>query len=357
MLKRVEHKVLIKPEDLKPAGKDFEIVGVFNPGAVRVKDDIYILVRVAERPRKRKKGYFPFPRVDTDKGKTVIDWLRVKKGGGDMRTFELLEEGIRLTFISHLRLVKLDSTGFNVKEIIQKPLFKPEEDYEEFGVEDPRITEINGAYYITYVAVSRTMGVSTALAVTVNFKKFERAGIIFPLENKDVVLFPETLNDHYLAIHRPVGACRFSTPNMQISRSPDLIHWGQHRFLMGTRPGYWDDYKLGAGPPPLKTEKGWLVIYHGVKKEDNDPVGIYCAGAALFDLSDPEKLIARSDEPLMMPEEIHEKEGYVPNVVFPTGMVEDKDGKHIILYAGGADTVVTATKYSLGDILNSLEYL
>ena len=170
-------------------------------------------------------------------------------------------------------------------------------------MEDPRITEINGAYYITYVGVSKKTGVCTALALTKDFKVFERLGIIFPMENKDIVLLPEIINDYYVAYHRPVGGHPFAKPNMQISFSPDLIHWGQHKFLMGTRDGYWDDHKLGAGPPPIKTDKGWLEIYHGVLKKEDDVVGVYCAGAALFSLEEPGKLIGRSKEPVMMPEE------------------------------------------------------
>ena len=118
MIKRLENKVLLTPEDLKPTRDDFEIIGVFNPGAVRVRDEIYLLVRVAEQPVERKKGYFFFPRMDIKKGEIVIDRLKVEEEGmDDARKYVLPDGTIRLTFISHLRLVKLDSTGFSIKEI------------------------------------------------------------------------------------------------------------------------------------------------------------------------------------------------------------------------------------------------
>ena len=177
MIKRLEHKIIITPKDIKPTREDFEVIGVFNPGAVRVGDDIYLLVRVAEQPVERREGYFPFPRADIKKGETVIDWLEVKKEGmDDMRSYKLSDGTIRLTFISHLRLVKLDEKGFNITETDKKPTVFPEEDYEEYGVEDPRISEINGTYYITYVGVSGKTGVCTALLLTGDFKEFERGG-------------------------------------------------------------------------------------------------------------------------------------------------------------------------------------
>ncbi len=350
MIKRIHQTLLIKPSFLKPSGGNLEVIGVFNPGAIRVKNNIYLLLRVAERPVETRRGFFPSPRAE--KGGIKIDWLKVPgHGAKDIRCYNLPDNTMRLTSISHLRLARLDSSGFTVMGLDEMPSIFPAEYYEEFGLEDPRITEIEGIYYITCVACSKSMGVCTALIKTEDFRNFHRMGVIFPAENKDVVLLPEKIKNSYVAYHRPSGEHLMGNLTMQISFSPDLIHWGRHKFLLGTRTGFWDDYKLGAGPPPIKTEHGWLTIYHGVYRQEEEVIGTYCAGAALFDLNNPERLIGRTKEPIIIPEEPWEKEGFVPNVIFPTGAVMDEDGKHIILYSGASDTYVTVAKLSLEDIM------
>jgi len=296
MIKRIRQKLLIKPSDIKSSRDDMEIIGVFNPGAARFKDNIYLLLRVAERPVEKREGYFPSPIVEN--GKMKIKWFKVSKDGmEDMRCYNLPDKTMRLTSISHLRLAKLDKSGFNIIEIDNNPSVFPEEYYEESGLEDPRITEIEGVFYVTCVVCSASLGVCTSLLKTENFHDFERLGVIFPAENKDVVLLPEKKGHSYVSYHRPAGEHLLGKLTMQISFSPDLIHWGRHKFLMGTREGFWDDYKLGAGPPPVKTEYGWLTIYHGVYRQEGETVGTYCAGAAIFDLDDPARLIGRTEEP------------------------------------------------------------
>lgn len=360
MIKRLSHKVIVDIKDIKPSKEGYQVIGVFNPSAVLYKDQVYLLIRVAERPAEQKEGYFSSPAAQFNgKGFETLDqWIPIIKDNGDKRQFKDKKQLMRLSFISHLRLVKMERNGFDIAHIDQKPSFYPENELEEYGVEDPRMTPVNGRFYFTYVAVSRKMGVATALASTSDFKEYTRHGFIFCLENKDVVLLPEKIKNRYVCYHRPVGACRLRPPAMQIAYSPDLIHWGEHAPLLEPRDGYWDAERIGAGPPPIKTSAGWLEIYHGVKIEnEKDSVGVYRAGAALFDIDDPSKLIARSPEPILSPEEGHETQGFVNNVFFPTGLIMDEDGESVILYSGGADTVVTATKVSLKDILNSLEYV
>jgi len=354
MIKRIRQALLIKPSSLKPSEDNFEIIGVFNPGAIRVKNNIYLLLRVAERPVEKRKGFFPSPRAEHGKIKT--EWFKIPEyGTEDIRCYTMPDKTMRLTFISHLRLARLDSSGFTVLETDEKPALFPAEYYEEFGMEDPRISEIEGIYYITCVACSQSMGVCTTLIKTEDFCNFERMGVIFPAENKDVVLLPEKIKNSYVAYHRPAGEHLLGKLTMQISFSPDLIHWGRHRVLLDTRKGFWDDYKLGAGPPPVKTEHGWLTIYHGVYRQKGETIGTYCAGAALFDLNDPGKLIGRTKDPIIIPEEPWEKEGFVPDVIFPAGAVMDEYGKHIILYSGASDTYVTAIKLSLEDIIKDCQ--
>jgi beta-1,2-mannobiose phosphorylase / 1,2-beta-oligomannan phosphorylase len=362
MITRLKFKTLLSPEDVKPTREDMKVIGVFNPAAIRVNnDEIVLMVRVAETCVSTRDGHFFSPKYIRDGDKTGLHiecFPVVLEHDGDVRKF-LDDRGfMRLAFISHLRMVKLDSSGFNVTFIDNEPTFVPENIDEEYGVEDPRLEYINGRYYMTYVGVSKEMGITTALASTTDFKNFTRHGIIFNQENKDVIVMPEKFKKGYCAIHRPVARHQFASPNMQVAFSPDLFHWGQHKLLITARPGKWDGAKIGGGTNVVKTEKGWLEIYHGVEKiAPHDPIGVYKAGALLLDLEDPSKVLARSKVPILSPDEDAEKEGFVRNVIFPTGAVMDKDGENLILYSGGADTFVTATQVSMREIFDSLEYV
>jgi predicted GH43/DUF377 family glycosyl hydrolase len=358
MVKRIEEKVLVEPSQIPPSDESLEVIGTFNPGVARVGEDLYMMVRVAEWSVEKRPGFFSSPhRVRRDgRWVTEIDWFALPEGANDVRSYDIGGGRRRLSFISHLRLVKLDRTGFTVTSIEDSPTFCAEEDYEEFGIEDPRVTQIGDRYYMTYVVCSRTMGCCTALAETSDFKSFRRHGIIFPMENKDILILPEKVNDHYIAYHRPGGFYTFEYLSMAMARSGDLIHWGEHRHLLSPRPGFWDDRKLGGGCVPLRTDRGWLEIYHGVTMErDDDPIGIYCAGAALFDLSEPGRLIARSKGPIIFPDSSCEKEGFVPGVVFPTACIPDIDERFVLVFCGAADEKVEVIKLSLQDIFDSLE--
>ncbi len=360
MVRRIEEKILLEPAQIPASDDRLEVIGVFNPGAIRFGSEIYLLVRVAERARERRPGFFSSPRAVQCGGKwgIEIDWFPVPLDTRDMRSFHIGGGRRRLAFISHLRLVKLDAEGLQIMLIDESPTFFPEEEYEEFGIEDPRITKIDGKYYITYVACSRKLGICTALAETRDFRHYVRHGIIFPMENKDVVILPERIGDDFVAYHRPGGSCKFDYLSMQIARSGDLLHWGRHTHLLPPRPGFWDEFKLGGGCVPLRTEQGWLEIYHGVKMEDpDDPVGIYCAGAALFDLDDPGRLIGRSREPVLIPENACERKGFVPNVIFPTACIPDIEQGYLLIYCGAADERVEVIKVSLEEILTTIDPL
>ena len=275
-----------------------------------------LLVRIAERPREVRPGFVALPRF-TNGSELAIDWVRQEEVQFiDPRVVELLDRGsVRLTFVSHLRVVTLDDT-----RAAEGAAFLPLSGWEEFGVEDPRITQIEGKFYFTYVAVSRH-GAATALASTDNFREFTRHGIIFPPENKDVVLFPERLNGQHLALHRPNGRTPFTAPEMWVARSPDLISWGRHAPIFAEKSG-WESGRVGAGAPPLRTPAGWLEIYHGNRRPTAaGQVGQYVAAAIMLDPEDPRNVTARSIEPLFVPTEPFEREGFVADVVFPTGVV------------------------------------
>ena len=229
--------------------------------------------------------------------------------------------------------------------------FAPHATWETFGVEDARLTAIDGRWYFTYVAVS-PHGVCTALASTSDFVNFQRHGVIFCPENKDVVLFPEKMDGDYFAIHRPNGSTPFSAPQMWIARSPDLIHWGGYQRLLGGT-SRWEGNRIGAGTPPLRVDDGWLEIYHGSQASSvSRDVGIYSAGALLLKEDQPGQVVGRSQDVVLAPRADFERQGFVPNVVFPTGIVEREET--FFIYYGAADTCTGVVGVERRELLSSL---
>ena len=348
--RRLSTRLLLGPGDVPPSRPDFEVVGVLNPGVERAGDEVVMLVRVAERPVETRPGFTGLPRWDPSDGLTV-DWtpddgLEVL----DPRVVKRKADGlVRLTFISHLRVVRCGD-GLAVREVTDVT-FRPGSECEEFGVEDPRITRIDGRYWVTYVAVSRH-GPATALAVTDDFRTFERRGIIFCPENKDVVLFPGRVDGAYAALHRPVCGTPFTRPEMWVARSPDLVSWGPHRPLR-LGDAAWQTGRVGAGAPPIRVDGGWLEIYHGNRQSTRPgEVGVYSGGALLLDADDPAVVLARTPEPFLVPEAGFEVDGFVPNVVFPTGVVRADD--RLLIYYGAADSGTAVAEFSEAELLGSL---
>lgn len=355
----LQDQVILCPSDLKPSHSNFKICGTFNPGVVRHRDEIILLIRVAEAPITEPSGVLASPRAEwqNDSLKLVADTYDHNNiDASDPRLLRLPNGRIRLRYISHLRLARFDLERMKFKEIVSLPDLMPREPWEEFGLEDARITKIGETYYITYVAISRQMGVATALMTTKDFHTFERHGIIFPTENKDVVFLPEKWQGSFVAYHRPVSHNWVDVPSIETSLSPDGRHWGQHKFLFGPREGTWDSVRVGAGPPPIQLPQGWLFIYHGVSPATPEsPVGRYCAGAALLDARNPTQILARAVDPLICPDRPYEREGFAPNVIFPTGALLDEKEKHVLLFSGGADQVVSLLVLSTDAILKHLE--
>ncbi len=348
--RRLSTRLLLRPGDVPASRLDFEVVGVFNPGAVQAGDEVVLLVRIAERPREHRPGFTALPRWDAATG-LLIDWVPNEELEViDPRVVRRKTDGlVRLTFTSHLRVVRCGD-GTTVREITDV-VFRPEGELEEFGVEDPRITSLNGRFYFTYVAVSRH-GPATALASTTDFRIFTRHGVIFCPENKDVVLFPEMIGNSFVALHRPVCGTAFTRPEMWLARSPDLMHWGRHTplILLGSE---WQSGRVGAGPPPIRVSGGFLAIYHGNRHSMQAvEVGEYAAGALLLDANDPTRVLKRTPEPFMRPDADFERTGFVPNVVFPTGVVPD--GDKLLVYYGAADTVVAVAEFSLREVMATM---
>ncbi len=210
----------------------------------------------------------------------------------------------------------------------------PFAEYEAFGVEDPRLTALDGAYYITYSAYSRH-GVRIALARTEDFRTVERVALITEADTRNCCLFPERIGGRYWRLDRPHS--EISHWSIWSSCSPDLVHWGDARRVIAPAPYHWDELKVGPGAPPIRTEAGWLSIYHGVFATMDGAV--YRLGAALHDLEDPSRILGVADEWILQPESPWEVTGYVHNVVFTCGAIEEGGGL-LRLYWGGADQVV-----------------
>lgn len=228
--------------------------------------------------------------------------------------------------------------GFNFK-VDNEPFMIPAtegifKEYEEYGVEDPRIIFLEGEYFITYSAYSRH-GVRVGLAKTKDFKSIERFSLITEADYRNVVIFPEKFNGLYARLDRPHS--EISPWSVWISYSPDLKFWGESKLIIKPMQYHWDEMKIGPGAPPIKTSRGWLNIYHGVFPTMDGCV--YRLGVALHDLEDPSRIIAVGDDWILQPEEDYEITGYVHNVVFCCGAVLEDD-KSLKINWGAADTVM-----------------
>ena len=349
MRPRLFSSCLLSPGQLAPSQQDMRVVGAFNPGAVSTEQGVVLLIRVAEAPRQNRPGFVGLPRWDLESGTIIIDWLAEQELiVEDSRVVKIRETGLlRLTSTSHLRVFR-SADGRQVAPTEQQ-ILRPSLGCETYGIEDARITPIDGRFFITYVAVS-PHGAATALASTMDFSYFQLHGPIFCPENKDVVLFPERINGQYYALHRPTTAHDFSRLEIWLASSPDLLHWGKHQALLGSSTG-WDCGRIGAGTPPIRTREGWLVIYHGNDKSEGESgIGTYGAGKLMLDLDQPSKILSAGEQ-ILKPEMEYECLGFVPNVVFPTGIIQQENS--LLIYAGAADTSTCIVELGLDDLLIS----
>jgi len=218
--------------------------------------------------------------------------------------------------------------------------------YEEYGLEDPRITYINGEYLITYSAYSRN-GVRIGLAKTTDFESVSRISLITQADYRNVVIFPETFDGLYARLDRPHS--EISPWSIWISYSPDLIYWGESKLIMKPCQYHWDEMKIGPGAPPIKTSRGWLNIYHGVFPTMDGSV--YRLGVALHDIEDPSIILAVGDDWILQPEEPYEITGYVHNVVFCCGAIPEDDGS-VKIYWGGADSVMCVGTANIEELID-----
>ncbi len=279
----------------------FKVNSIFNPGAVKFNEKYLLMCRV-EMPN----------------GRSAF----VKAESGD---------GYQFTVDDKLAL-KPEDHG----EYLQ---------YVDWGIEDTRITKINGKYFLTYTGYSKNQPL-VILSETDDFVHFKTHGPISEPSNKDCVIFPEKINAFYWKIDRPSIN---SKHDMWISKSPDLIHWGGHKLLMEPEGGTWEADKIGASTEPFKTDEGWLLLYHGVRGFGIS--SIYKLGVLLLDLEKPWKIKGRSREPILAPEKDYERIGDVGNVVFANGWIIEDDGS-VKIYYSGADMNICVAETSVGYLLS-----
>jgi predicted GH43/DUF377 family glycosyl hydrolase len=254
---------------------------------------------------------------------------------------------------SHLCAAR-SANGIDNWQIDAQPtmLADPEAWPEElWGIEDPRITYVPELkrYAVVYTSYS-TGGPGVSLALTEDFRSFERYGVVMQPEDKDAALLPHRIGGSWAMIHRPVGP---TAAHIWIAYSSDLHHWGSHKVILEARRGaWWDANKIGLSPPPIETPEGWLMIYHGVR---NTPAGcLYRLGLALFDLTTPERCLLRGDTWVFGPEEPYERTGDVGNVAFPCGVTLGDDGDSLHMYYGGADSCIALASSRVSVLLGWL---
>lgn len=276
---------------------------VFNPGVAQIEGETVLLARVEDRT-----------------GISRLDLARSANGLTDW-------------IVDHDRNMVPELTSYT----------------EEFGIEDPRITQIGDEYLIAYTGFS-THGPLVCLATTRDFRSYERRGVLMPPEDKDAAFFPRQFEGRWALIHRPVSTTPRHEAHMWLSWSPDLRHWGDHKVLLRARQGaWWDAHKIGLCAPPLETPQGWLLLYHGV--HTTSAGSIYRLGLALLDAAHPDRVLKRSSEWLFGPDAPYERTGDVDQVVFSCGWLLLDDGDTVRMYYGAADTSICVATASLSALL------
>ncbi|WP_298288559.1 glycoside hydrolase family 130 protein [uncultured Lutibacter sp.] len=335
---------LLSPKDLEPSSSKMIVECLLNPGVFKFQNKIWLLVRVAERTIQNENElavpiYNQFGNVEVIK----FNMNDSKLDASDARVINY--DGVDyLTTISHLRLLCSDD-GINFYESKEYSSLFGEDEYESYGIEDCRVSKIDETYYLTYTMVS-AKGVGVGLRTTKDWKIFQKKGMIFSPHNKDCAIFEEKINNKFYALHRP-SSPELGGNYIWLAESPDAIHWGNHKCIAKTRIGKFDSKRLGAGAAPIKTAKGWLEIYHGATENNR-----YCLGAILLDLEDPSIVLARSEEPIMIPTTQYEKTGFFGEVIFTNGHLVE--GDTIKMYYGAADEFVGLATFSIKEILKTL---
>lgn len=344
LAKRFANNPLLMPKHILPSSNELQVICLLNPGVFRFKGKIWLLVRVAENISEQP-GFIHFP-VMNALGK--IELIKVPLNDPDLIATDARVVSYRglhyLTTVSHLRLLS-STDGVNFAEEKDYPGLFGIGELEHFGIEDCRVTELDGTYYLSYTAVS-SAGVGIGLRTTTDWQNFSAPVMMLPPHNKDCALFERKINGKFYALHRP-SSKEIGGNFIWICDSIDGIHWGNHQCLVKTREGLWDSARVGAGASPIWTPLGWLAIYHGA-----DEAHRYCLGAFLLDLNEPSKVLARTIKPIMVPTEAYELSGFFGLVVFTNGHIVD--GDQLTIYYGAADEFVCGATFSIQEILQEM---
>jgi len=345
LAQRFPENPLLLPKDVSPSADGLQVICLLNPGVFSFEGKTWLLVRVAESV-KQVEGWAFIPTLN-DEGKLEIIEVPLNDPdliANDARVYSY--QGLDyLTTVSHLRLLS-STDGIHFTEEENYPGIFGKGKLERYGIEDCRVSMLDDQFYLTYTAVSDS-GVGVGLQTTKDWQHFERKGMILPPHNKDVAIFEEKINGTFYALHRPTSK-DIGGNYIWLAESPDGLHWGNHKCIIKSRAGMWDSARVGAGAAPIKTEQGWLEIYHGATSENR-----YCLGAFLMDLNDPSMIISRSVEPIMVPTEPYELSGFFGFVVFTNGHLVE--GDKLTIYYGAADEFVCGANFSIKEILKTLK--
>ena len=260
-----------------------------------------------------------------------------------------------LTGISHLAVAR-SANGLDGWSVDREPLLAPAPDVEseQWGFEDPRVVWVDelDRWVITCTAYGPA-GPAVFLATTEDFTAVERYGIVRQPEDKNAALLPHRIDDRWILLHRPKTEFGGARGEILLSRSTDLVSWSAPEQVLQPRAGaWWDSVRIGIGPPPLRTEHGWLLVYHGVKTTVSGE--LYRVGLALLDLHEPTLVLRRLPSWILAPRAPYERAGDVPNVVFPCGLVHDPSSGEVRLYYGAADSSVCLATAQLDVLLDAV---
>jgi beta-1,2-mannobiose phosphorylase / 1,2-beta-oligomannan phosphorylase len=337
------------------------VLGAFNPGLCRLKNgNLLMMVRVAESLKNPVAGNkVRSIRWDSEYGYGVDEWPLEQTDIRDPRKIKITAYGFpvyALTSLSWLLPVELNEDGSSVKHVHYDKIISPRLSSQEYGIEDPRISEIDGRYFMTTCCASSERH-STMLYVSDDGLDYKNLGIVLDHQNKDMLLFEGQINKGYYALTRPLGECYFAgSPSskwhpgaaIHLARSPDLLHWkpADRAFLRARRSGP-SNVKIGGGTPPILTENGWLILYHGV--ENKGEVGIYRTFWALLAKNDPVQILHVEDENPVLEANasltsVIKHQLYIGDVVFTTGIATH--GSDYILASGESDLACRITRIS-----------
>ena len=361
-------KLIFTPDDidlslspLKELAERTYVLGAFNPGLCRLPNgNLLMMVRIAEAlSAPIANDNVSCIRWDKEKKFHTEKWPLAEVEMKDPRKFRIKAYGFpvyALTSLSWLLPVELNGNGSEVIKIYYDKAIAPEFSSQEYGIEDPRISRIDGRYYMTTCCVSAERH-STMMYVSDNGLDYKIMGILLDHQNKDMLLFEGKINQTYYALTRPMGECYFATSPLSewhpgaaihLATSPDLLHWkpADNAFLRARRSSL-SNVKIGGGTPPVLTEQGWLMLYHGV--ENKGEVGCYRTFWALLDKKNPLRITHLADDsPLLEanPNLIQniKHQVYLEDVVFTTGIAAH--GDDFILASGELDLACRITTVS-----------